>query len=118
LPFFVIRSQLLPWYWIYGVQNEQYFLAFIRKVIEAVLALISKIYWKKNNAFNKNVWYENDFSMIEKCSSWLDLDFCLDFTHDDMDYHVLTFTKDINLDRLILIQFLELSKSKKNTKQK
>jgi hypothetical protein len=27
-----------------------------------------------------------------------------------MDYHVLTYTKDINLDRLILIQFLELKK--------
>jgi hypothetical protein len=40
---------------IYGVQNEQYFLAFISKVIEAVLALISKIYWKKHNAFNRNV---------------------------------------------------------------
>jgi hypothetical protein len=31
-----------------------------------------------------------------------------------MDYHVLTYTKNINLDRLILIQFLELNKYKKN----
>jgi hypothetical protein len=36
-----------------------------------------------------------------------------------MDYHVLTYTKDINLDRLILIQFLELKKFKKtNNKQR
>jgi len=35
-----------------------------------------------------------------------------------MDYHVLTFTKNINLDRLILIQFLELSKKKKKRQPK
>jgi len=34
-----------------------------------------------------------------------------------MDYHVLTFTKNINLHRLILIQFLELNKNKKNNNQ-
>jgi len=40
------------------------------------------------------------------------------FNHDEMDYHVLTFTKNINLDRLILIQFLELNKNKKTTTKK
>ena len=34
-----------------------------------------------------------------------------------MDYHVLTYTKNINLDRLILIQFLELNKFQKNQQQ-
>jgi hypothetical protein len=32
-----------------------------------------------------------------------------------MDYHVLTFTKNINLDRLILIKFIELNKNIKKT---
>jgi hypothetical protein len=32
-----------------------------------------------------------------------------------MDYHVLTFTKNINLDRLILIKFIELNKDIKKT---
>ena len=32
-----------------------------------------------------------------------------------MDYHVLTFTKNINLDRLILIKFIELNKNIKQT---
>ena len=33
-----------------------------------------------------------------------------------MDYHVLTYTKNINLDRLILIKFIELNKNiKKST---
>jgi len=36
------------------MSNAQ-FLAFISKVIESVLALISKIYWKKHKTFNKNV---------------------------------------------------------------
>ena len=32
-----------------------------------------------------------------------------------MVYHVLTFTKNINLDRLILIKFIELNKNIKKT---